>query len=156
MFPLRSFRWHRKCSAGPDTDAKCFSNTNRSPSHHQQTQPPPPVLSTLAGCDPGSPPLHLTSLSVRHFTHDCQLKSPDYVLHIPAVSWNAPLSDVFRVLWAHPDRNLCLLSRLRMEVLMGSWIQKINESYKNIEGEKSFYHMIVWTLETIQVEYWCS
>ncbi|CAB1447691.1 unnamed protein product [Pleuronectes platessa] len=50
------------------------------------------VLSRVAGRDIGSLQFQLTSLSVRHFTLDCHLKSPDYGQRLPAVSRNAASS----------------------------------------------------------------
>lgn len=47
---------------------------------------PPSVFRVIVGNDIGSLLFQLTSLSVRHFTPDCQLKFPDYGLQIPAVS----------------------------------------------------------------------
>ena len=46
----------------------------------------PPVFSKLVGSDIGSLQFQLTPLSVRHFTLDCHLKSPDYGQQLPAVS----------------------------------------------------------------------
>lgn len=64
----------------------------------------------------------LTSLSVRLFTPDCQPKSPDYGQQIPAVSRNAPLSKVFRVVWANTTP-ICFLRQPHMETLMDWLIQ---------------------------------
>lgn len=71
---------------------------------------PPSVLSVLLSSDTGPLLFRLTSLSVKLFTPDCQLKSPDYVQQIPAASWNAQLSSEFGVRPAHPDPTLPSLS----------------------------------------------
>lgn len=73
------------------------------------------------------------SLSVRHFTPDCQAKSPDYGQWLPAVSWNASLS----MGWCLKQyglilSNLCLFPQSHTGILMDWRLERKERTHRDI------------------------